>query len=108
MPKVMIPNLPTRFDQATRQRVPSIDINPAAQYGEFAYLVNDFNGDTDSALSELANQMDAMNPDDIILCVGDIVLIAAAIAYANDTFGAARILRWSRNKKSYDLLEITL
>lgn len=108
MPKIMIPNLPTRFDQATQRRVPSIDVNPAAQYGEFHYLVEKFDCDPMIALEELANNMGMMREDDIILCVGDIVLIAAAIAYANDTFGYARLLRWSRKKKSYDLMTVVL
>lgn len=109
MPKVIVPNLPTRFDQATQKRVPSIDINSASRYGSFEFLVKDFDGDTETALPQVASRMtDLEGQDYLILCVGDVIIIAAAIAYANEAAGFARLLRWNRHSKSYNIVEAVL
>lgn len=110
--KVYIPHLPTRYDRATESRVPSIDINPARQYGEFVRLLdpekNVHAGMLADAIEEVGDNMADFNEEDAILAVGDVVLIAAAIAKANDIHGSCRVLRWDRTSKSYDLIEVCL
>lgn len=109
--KVFIPNLPTRHDEATQQRVPSLDLNPAAQFGELVTL-------TEGPISDLPALRSArdvirtktlkdIGPGDCILCVGDVALTALCIAYALTRNGAVTILRWDRNKRSYDAVAVT-
>ena len=107
--KVFIPQVPTRFDHATQERVPSLDLNPARQYGEFVEMTHYSRpGRTDEALAELKTTIRHATADDLILVVGDIVLVAAAISMMNDMFGRALVLRWDRDKKSYDFVEVRL
>lgn len=110
--RVFIPHVPTRYDRVTQTRVPSFDLNPARQYGEFVCLLDaDRTVSADTlpiALSELADGMEDFEPADVLLCVGDVVLIAAAIAYANEVHGKVRLLRWVKNRKSYELVEVSL
>lgn len=108
--KVFIPNLPTRHDEATQQRVPSLDLNPAAQFGELVTL-------TEGALHDLPAlhrardairiaTMKDLRPQDCILCVGDVALTALCIAHALARNGHVTLLRWDRNKRSYDAVEV--
>lgn len=110
MRKVFIPSLPTRFDAATQSRVPSLDLNPAAQFGELVKMVE---GPVDksnmqAAIDAIGEAAQEIGPDDLVLCVGDFVLAAACIAYANDRNGAVNVLRWDKARRSYDILEVEL
>lgn len=110
MRKVFIPSLPTRYDAATQSRVPSLDLNPAAQFGELVKMVE---GPVDkdsiqSAINAIAEAAQDIEPDDLVLCVGDFILAAACIAYACDRNGAVNVLRWDKNRRSYDILEVEL
>jgi len=101
--RVLIPQVPTRFDKVAGRRVPSVDLNPAARYGEFTEL------SVDGGIEELRSRFAVeARANDYILCVGDVVMVAAAISYACDAFGKARLLRWDKNRKTYDTMEVEL
>jgi hypothetical protein len=108
--KVYIPNLPTRYDAATERRVPTLDLNPAAQYGDLEILSEGpIHKDSIQDTIELIGiELCKMDPQDLILCVGDFVLAAASIAYACDRNGAVNVLRWNKNKRAYDVMEVQL
>lgn len=106
--KVYIPQLPTRYDKATNQRIPAIDANPAAQFGE---LVTIFGQDVNrsQALATLrAGQPRGVEieADDYILAVGDVVLLALTIVHALQRNGRATLLRWDNETKTYRTEEI--
>lgn len=110
MRKVFIPSLPTRFDAATKERVPSLDLNPAAQYGELVKLVEGpVDGDNiNEAIDQVKTGINDCGIDDYILCVGDVVLTAAAIVVVCRWHGKANILRWDRVRRGYDVMEVNL
>lgn len=103
--RVFIPSLPTRFDIATNSRIPSIDLNPAAAFGELVHMTNE--GDTiEEAMDKIHSAVSTMDEDDYILAVGDVALIAAALVYANDRFSSAKLLQWSRKSHKYNIQEV--
>lgn len=99
---VYIPSLPTRYDMATQQDVPMIDLNPAAAYGELRVL-----SEHPATEGDVDRMRVPITADDYILAVGDVVLVAALIAHALVTTGAARVLRWDKHKRDYDVWEVT-
>lgn len=106
--KVYIPQLPTRYDKATNQRIPSIDANPASQFGE---LVTIFGQDVNRtrALATMRAEKPIgvdIGPEDYILAVGDVVLLALTIVHALQRNGRATLLRWDNETKSYRTEEI--
>lgn len=109
--KVLIPHLPTRFDRATNKRVPSLDINPAADWGTLTSLVNPemvVNSHTlAAAVDEARESLEReMAPGDCILCVGDLALVGCVIAWVMEREGAVRLLRWDKNARKYELVEV--
>lgn len=106
--KVIVPELPTRYDHATNARIPSIDLNPAAEYGELQVIIKD-HGTHQKKIRIIKDFIDTqMEPNDHILAVGDVILVAASIAYAVDTFGRTYVLRWDKHNKQYYSVEVTL
>ena len=108
MRKVFIPSLPTRFDAATNSRVPSLDLNPAAQYGKLVNMTEAETTDTQERIDQIRIAADQIEVTDLILCVGDVVLCAAAIAYATADHGTVSVLRWDKQRHTYDIEEVTL
>lgn len=93
MAKVFIPQLPTRFDQATQQRIPTINVNPASRYGELVQLT--VAGTThEEALRQIKTVAPIIGHDDFILAVGDVVLLTRTILIALRENGRATLLRW--------------
>lgn len=100
MPKVFIPQLPTRFDQATQQRIPTINVNPASRFGELTQLT--VAGTTHAeAVAKIKRVALAIGPSDYILAVGDVVLLTWAILTALRVNGRATLLRWDGTAKDY-------
>lgn len=108
MTRVFIPILPTRYDKATDKRVPSLDLNAAAKYGE---LVNMLIGpvgkeELPEALDNIREQSQYIEKNDLVLVVGDVVLVAAAIAYVSQRNGSVNVLRWDRQRRDYDVVKV--
>ena len=110
--KVLVPNLPTRWDAAVKQRVPSIDLNTAAQYGELSCATVG-----PVTQEELPNQLhhvelavQTLGEDDLILVIGDPVLYGAALFYAvqRNPMKKANVLRWDKQRRVYDMIEVKL
>lgn len=98
--RVFIPSMPTRYDAATRQRVPSVDLNPAATFGDIQILASKFD------IQAVQDGLHDMQEEDYILAVGDVILTAVAINEAWRRLGVAKLLRWDRVRKEYDIAEI--
>ena len=99
---IFIPNMPTRFDVATQTRIPAIDLNPASKLGNLMLMA------PNETIEEIEEAASLIEKQDAILCVGDVVLTAAAIAYACKKNGSANLLRWDRNLHSYYEQEVSI
>jgi hypothetical protein len=104
--KVYVPHVPSRYDPVLSRKVPVFDLQPATQYGDLVFLTDMYNDVRGELSLELFQKMsdtmiNTMTPNDYLLCVGDPVLIAAAIKYATDLFGSVNVLRWDKSKKEY-------
>lgn len=109
MSKVYLPSVPTRYDPLSQRRVPTIDLSRAEAYGSLKLLTNFQPGhDMDQALEDLKDGMADFQPDDYVAVTGDVILAAAAIAYACDMQGKVRVLRWDRVQGNYDCIEVHL
>ena len=110
MTKVFVANMPTKFDRQLNKHVPSVDVSEADQFGQLVVMTSSRYeaDDIQTGVDTVAALADAVEPGDLILCVGDIALTAALIAYACDKNGTARILRYDRLRREYDILEVTL
>lgn len=105
--RVFIPQIPMRYDRVTSSRVPSLDLNPAADYGTCIAMASpDASGN--AAIRQVRDAASHIKPNDLILGVGDVALIATALIYANQKNGSAQLLRWDKIRKHYDIQEITL
>lgn len=109
--KVIVPHLPSRYDQATKQRIPSIDINPAADWGTLSILVGTETAVSTETLQENVERVKAaavneLGPKDHILCIGDLTLTALVIATSLTKFGRASVLRWDKRAERYTAVEI--
>jgi len=108
---IFIPNLPTRFDRSTNRRVPSIDINPAADWGKLIHLTDPETSINSKSLQSAAydasiNLAFNFENGDAILCVGDIALVGIVIAQVRLSGAPIRLLRWDRYDKKYELVEV--
>lgn len=108
MPNVYIPSLPTRYDAATGQRVPSLDLNPAAAYGDLVNMVDGPVEDIPAAISIIKEKVPRIMDFDYVLAVGDVILTTALIAYVCAQNGSAHVLRWDRKRHEYDIVEVVL
>lgn len=111
-PNVYLPSVPTRYDPISNGRVASIDLKPAMKFGELVTLLDPQHGYREDQIHEAINELQEglrdFQPDDYLLCVGDPILIAAAIAYASDMQQSVKVLRWEKTRREYDCTEITL
>jgi len=111
-PRVFLPSVPTRYDPISNKRVSSIDLKPAMKFGELVTLVDPQNSYRDDqihdAIIELQEKLHDFGADDYLLCVGDPILIAAAMTYASDRTSTVKVLRWEKSRREYDCAEITL
>lgn len=105
--KVYIPSIPTRWDAATEMRVPSVDLNPAADFGELIAMSNG-TGDINDQLIQVADAAKKVEAGDLILCVGDVVLTASAMVHVNNKHGSINLLRWDKRRHCYDEMEVAL
>jgi hypothetical protein len=59
-------------------------------------------------LADVTHKAESVQPNDLILCVGDVVLTAAAIARVNEINGRVHVLRWDKQRHGYDEIEVVL
>ena len=102
MPKVYAPQVPSKYDSATKLWVPSINLDPAKQYGEIVLPPNANRLHINPLIAALREQMKDLTEEDYLIAVGDPSLIAAAACIAvKKTNGLLRILKWDRLSSSY-------
>lgn len=104
MPKVYAPQIPSKFDVATKLWMPSINLDPAKQHGEVVVMLppNANRLHISPLIVALREQMKDFTAEDYVVAVGDPSLIAAASCLAvKKTGGLLRILKWDRQTSSY-------
>lgn len=109
MPKVYAPQVPSKYDTATKLWLPSINLEPAKKFGELVVMLppNANRLHISPLMTALREQMKEYSPEDYIVAVGDPSLIAAASCLAaKKTNGLLRILKWDRQSSSYIAVEI--
>ncbi len=101
--RVLIINMPTKYDRATDQMIPIVDVNTAAAFGELV-IVNTgrvvMDGSEDSQ-KEWRKARESFQDGDYILTIGDVGLLMIASSDIMRRFGRLNLLRWSRETQSY-------
>lgn len=103
MARVFIPQLPTRYDHALHQRVPTINVNAASRFGELVQLTVP-GSSYDDAIQQINASTGQIDRDDFILAVGNVGLLTITILAAIKKNGKAQMLRW--NGVDYEKEEI--
>lgn len=111
MPKIFVPQIPSRFDRGMRVWVPTVDMSPAERFGELVVALPPEANRMHTAplIAALKERMSDFGPEDYIVAVGDPSLIAAAAVIATrKNSGLLRMLKWDRMSGSYNPVEMQL
>lgn len=111
MPRVFIPQVPSRYDGGTNLWVPTVNIKPAAQYGDIRVILPPAaaRSGIDACTAVLREALDDYGPEDYLLALGDPTLYAvAAVLAARRTGGLLRMLKWDRLSSKYVSEEVEL
>lgn len=102
---------PCTFDQVSQKWRPRINIYNASSFGDIVTLIP--SNQVHAALlpvptlHKMRSELRDFSDDDYLLPVGDPVLIAmAAMTAARENRGKVKFLRWSRDRKEYDTVEV--
>jgi len=104
MSRVYAPQVPSRYDAATKLWVPMINLHPATLFGEVVIMLppNANRLHINPLVTALREQMKDFSPEDYVVAVGDPSLLAAAACIAvRKTNGLLRILKWDRQTSAY-------
>ena len=106
MSRVFAPQQPMRYDREVGDMVPSMDLSPAAEYGELTVMIPWVGKDallmTVPVVRKIRDAMRGFSDDDYILAVGDPGAIAVAGAVAAEmNRGRFRILKWDGRNHRY-------
>jgi hypothetical protein len=111
MPKVYVPQIPSRMDAGSGVWVPTVNISPAKKFGKIVELLPPEANRLHVVplLTVLREKMKHYTGDDMIIAVGDpsIIAFTACIA-ARATGGKLRLLKWDRQTSDYILVEGTI
>lgn len=105
MPKVYITQVPNRRDPETNTFVPTVNIAPAAEWGEPVVLMpprSSFFATTD-LVKQLREKLDHYDYDagDSIVAMGDPAVIAVTCAILGKLHGTFLLLKWDKNVGRY-------
>lgn len=109
MPRVFAPQVPSRFDHATRLWVPAVNISPAERHGDLVVMLPPEANRMHTAplVAAMKERMRDYGADDFLIAVGDPSLIAAAACIAAvKAGGVLRMLKWDRLTSDYVPVEV--
>lgn len=109
-PKVYAPQIPSRYDAATRLWIPTMNMDPAKKYGELLVMLpaNANRLHTAPLVAAMREQLAGFRAEDSLIAVGDPTLIAAAaLIAARKTGGTVRMLKWDRMSGDYIAVEVS-
>jgi len=104
---------PRSFDRESGIWKPRVNIYTAEPFGEVQTLIPHDHVHaalvTQPTLHKMRRLLRDFSDEDYLLPVGDPVLIAlAAMTAARENRGKVRFLRWSRERKEYDVVEASV
>lgn len=108
--RVFAPQVPSRYDTASRLWVPVMNMDPAKKFGEVVVMLPANANRLHSAplIAAMREQMADYSDVDALVAVGDPTLIAAAaLIAAKKCGGRVRMLKWDRMAGDYILVEVT-
>ena len=110
MPKVYVPQVPSKYDSATKLWVPSVNLDHAKTFGEVVVMLppNANRMHIAPLVVALREQMKGYTTEDYIVAVGDPALISVAACLAERKAGFLRILKWDRQVGIYMVVEAHL
>lgn len=110
MSRVFIPQVPSRFDNKINSWVPTVNLDPAKDFGELKIMLPPEASrlKIDDIVRLLKKAMADYNGDDYVLALGDPMIIAIASAIADRAVSPLRVLRWDKISRSYQALEAQL
>lgn len=109
MPRVFVPQEPSRFDAASKLWIPTINLAPAQKFGEVIVMIPPGASRLHTAplVQVLKDRMADYAEDDCVVAVGDPSLIAAAACIAaRKAGGLLRMLKWDRQLSEYLSVEL--
>ena len=111
MPKVFVPQQPSKWDVSIGHWVPTMNLDPAKKHGDLVIMLPPEAGRLDVKVLAglLAEKMAGFGPEDYIVAVGDPSLFAVAACIATRAnSGVLRILKWDRVLGAYIPMEVTI
>jgi len=111
MPRVFIPQVPSRFDGSTNLWVPTVNIKPAEKFGEIVIMLPPAaaRSGIDACAAVIKERMSEFTREDYLLALGDPTLYAIAACFAAEKAGGLlRMLKWDRLNSGYVLEEVDL
>lgn len=111
MPKVYVPQIPSRFDKTSGIWVPQVNINAAKRYGDIIEILPPEASRLHVAplITVIREAMKSYSKDDFIVALGDPTIIAITACMAFMHAGALlRLLKWDRQTGDYILVEAKL
>lgn len=109
-PRAFAPQIPSRYDTATRLWIPTMNLDQAKRHGEVVVMLpaNANRLHTAPLVAAMREQMADFNAEDSLIAVGDPTLIAAAaLIAARKTGGKVRMLKWDRMSGDYIAVEVS-
>jgi len=103
--------VPHYFDQGAQEWRPKVNVHAATSFGAVVTLIPHDQVHaalvTHPTMNTLRRKLKDFNDEDFILPVGDITLVAMAVSIALDVNRRrAKLLRWSRERREYDVVEL--
>lgn len=109
MPRVFVPQIPSRFDSGSNLWIPTINIEPARAFGELVVILPPAanRSGIDACADAIKHAMEDYGREDYIVAVGDPTLYAvAACQAAKRADGVLRMLKWDRMQRGYIIEEV--
>jgi hypothetical protein len=110
MNTVWVPQQPSRYDQVEGVWVPTVNLRPAAVYGQIEVLLPP--GMSPIALvpikQALKEKLANSQPDDLLLAVGDPSIIALCAVILAMKHGKLIMLKWDKNNGDYFKVEVEI
>lgn len=110
MPRVFIPQIPSRFDRGINSWVPTVSVDAAKEFGEIVVMLPPEASrlDANSIVTLLKTAMTNFGEDDYILALGNPMAIAIVAALADRASSPLRLLQWDKQTRRYQLIEATI
>jgi hypothetical protein len=110
MPRVFVPQIPSRFDTKTSTWMPTVSIDAAKEFGDIKVMLPPEAArlDTDTMVKLLKGAMADYGPDDYVLALGNPVLIAIAAVLADRASSPMRMLQWDKITRHYQVMDVQL